>query len=64
VSTDQEERARRRDERERDLIAALALIAPTPELLREVIALDTPSDTGGHARRVAITVETETPIPA
>ena len=38
LATD-EERARRRDEREHEMIAALALIAPTPELVRQVLAL-------------------------
>lgn len=40
MSTDQDPRARRADERERDLIAALARIAPTPELLRGIVALE------------------------
>ena len=32
-------RARVRDERERETIMAMAMIAPTPELIRQVIAL-------------------------
>ena len=42
MQTDQDQRERRRDERERDLIATLALIAPSPELLRRVVALEVP----------------------
>jgi hypothetical protein len=38
VSTD-DERATRRDERERETIAALAMIAPTPDMIRRVLTL-------------------------
>jgi hypothetical protein len=64
VTTDQDERARRRDERERHLIASLALIAPTPELLREVIALGSEPGADRPPRPAVIEVEAREPLPA
>jgi hypothetical protein len=64
VTTDQEQRARRRDERERQVIASLALIAPTPELLREVIALGSDTRAEGRPRTAGIEVEAREPLPA
>jgi hypothetical protein len=52
------ERERRRDDRERDMIEMLgdlALLAPSPELLKEVIALEVPE--ADRPARVAIPVD-------
>jgi hypothetical protein len=48
--SDQDERARRRDEREQDLIGRLALIAPSEDLLREVVALTIGEDAAEGSR--------------
>ena len=42
--TTDDERARKRDERERETIIAMAMIAPTPELIRQVMALNADDD--------------------
>ena len=42
--TTDDERARKRDERNRETIMAMAMIAPTPELIRQVMALNADDD--------------------
>ena len=60
MSTD-DQRAARRDERERATIAALALIAPSPEMIREVLALQDArlTDTETRPRYAVIDIVTE-----
>ena len=45
-----DERARRRDARELETIAALVLIAPAPEMIREVLALRDAEEGSAEAR--------------
>jgi hypothetical protein len=54
-----DERTRRRDARELETIAALVLIAPTPEMIREVLALSDAEDGSAVPRRAVIHIAPE-----
>ena len=43
-----DQRARKRDERERETIMAMVMIAPTPEMVRQVMALAAEDDDTAH----------------
>lgn len=54
-----DERARQRDARELETIAALVLIAPTPEMIREVLALSDAKEGSAVPRHVVIDIGPE-----
>ncbi len=55
-----DERASRREQRERETIAALAMIAPTPEMIRKVMELRDADDGASRVQeRVVIDVVAE-----
>jgi len=59
-----DERARKRGERERTTITALAMIAPTPEMVRQVMALDATSIERPKPRLVYADVDIEPDLEA